>query len=129
MQEGEPQPKLRPAREDDKFIVSRDVVVVLPEFEHDNEVFGPLECRMLWSVKAKEVHVELTEANLRYVFAALQHSPPAEKKIEKKSKGEGCVAASPKRKRRKLKKRPSQASQDDPEQPFEPVAASLVADS
>ena len=61
MQEGEPQPKLRPAREDDKFIVSRDVVVVLPEFEHDDEVFGPLECRMLWSVKAKEVHVELTE--------------------------------------------------------------------
>ena len=118
--------------------------MVLPEFEQDDEVFGPLECRMLWSVKAKEAHevfgplecrmlwsvkakeahVELTEANLRYVFAALQHSPPAEKKIEKKSKGEGCVAASPKRKRRKLKKRPSQASQDDPEQPSEPVAAS-----
>eukprot|EP00435_Cladocopium_sp_Y103_P040437 s3284_g11.t1 len=36
--------------------------------------------RMLWSVKSKDLQVELNETNLRYIFAALECSDPIEKK-------------------------------------------------
>lgn len=114
LQEGEKPPaKIRAAREDDRFVISRDVEVKLPAIEtpEEGEVHGSISCLMLWSVRSEDIQIELTQANVRYCLMALKHSPPVPKE-----KPEDCVegeatnsgkCASPKKKRRKLKPRKS----------------------
>eukprot|EP00435_Cladocopium_sp_Y103_P017703 s5186_g4.t1 len=74
----EPAPRFRQAREDDRFLIAKDLEVNLPP--SDGVEFEGISCRMLWSVKSKDLQVELTETNLRYIFAALECSDPIEKK-------------------------------------------------
>lgn len=110
MKEGEPQPRFRQAREDDRFLIAQEISVWLPPFTSSDGIeFEGISCRMLWHVKSKDLHVELNETNLRYIFAALECSDPIEKK-EKAPKGEQDAPKSP-RKRRRLKRRKSQESE------------------
>jgi hypothetical protein len=107
MKEG---PRFRQAREDDRFLIAQEISVWLPPFTSSDGIeFEGISCRMLWHVKSKDLHVELNETNLRYIFAALECSDPIEKK-EKAPKGEQDAPKSP-RKRRRLKRRKSQESE------------------
>ena len=109
VQEGEPVPRFRQAREDDKFLVAKDLEVSLPPFTaSDGTQFASIRCRMMWSVKSKDLHIELTETNLRYIFAALECSEREEKKEKGTSKDDGQDAPRSPRKRRRLKRRQSQ---------------------
>ena len=104
VQEGEAPPKIRPPppREDDKWFVSRMVHVEFPEVE----AFGmpAREMTMLWSIRSRELEVELEEGNLRYIIAALSASDAV---VKAEVAAEPKEMASPRRKRRRLKKRPS----------------------
>ena len=62
------------------------------------------EMTMLWSVKSRDLDVELEEGNLRYIIAALSASDVV---VKEEVAAEPMEEASPKRKRRRLKKRPS----------------------
>ena len=70
LQEGEKPPKMRAAREDDKFVISRDVEVDMDAMTTPDGKCGPLRMRLMWSVRSKDVCVELTEENLRYCTAS-----------------------------------------------------------
>ena len=102
VQEGETPPKIRPAREDDKWVISRMVLVEFPEVEAVG--MAAREMTMLWSVKSRDLDVELEEGNLRYIIAALSASDVV---VKEEVAAEPMEEASPKRKRRRLKKRPS----------------------
>lgn len=65
VREGEPVPKRRPARNSDKLLVGRTVVVELPAFGSQAAV----SAKMLWEVKGDTIDVELNEANAEYVIA------------------------------------------------------------
>ena len=93
--DGEKPPRLRAARDEDKFLVSKSVEITLPPVDGR----AAHTCRVLWKIKSRDLHIELTNSNLAHVLASLACSPPAEKK-KKPLKG------SPKRKRR-LKRRMS----------------------
>ena len=102
VQDGEEPPKFRQAREDDKFVIARCVSVTLPAFtDGQGSAVDETEMHMLWSVKSKDIHIDLTDQNLRYCFSALECSPAVEKGRDEQK------IASPKKKRRKLKWRPS----------------------
>ena len=109
VKEDEAIPQFRKAREDDRFLISKDVEVNLPEFTSRCGVqFNEITMRMLWSVRSKDIHVELTDANVRYILAALGASDKEERKEKVVPKGEdGEAPRSPKR-RRRLKRRKSQ---------------------
>lgn len=88
--------------------MSRDVVVTFPE---GNEV------RMLWSVKSRELHIELSEQSLRFCFESLANSRPEEKKKKQKKDPaepdeEAEAMSPPKRKKRRLKRRSSHADSE-----------------
>lgn len=109
--DGEKKPKFRKVRDDDKFIICRSLNVELPAFTAaDGTEIDGIQCRMLWALKAKDLHVELSEENLRYCFAALANSEPIEKKSKKPRDEDGAEPAqcSSPRKRRRLKRRLSQ---------------------
>jgi hypothetical protein len=73
--DGEKKPKFRKVRDDDKFIICRSLNVELPAFTAaDGTEIDGIQCRMLWALKAKDLHVELSEENLRYCFAALANT-------------------------------------------------------
>ena len=81
VKEGEPVPRFRQAREDDKFLVAKDLPVdLLPFTSSDGIQFESISCMMLWSVNSKDFHIELSEKNLRYCFAALECLEREEKK-------------------------------------------------
>lgn len=106
VREGEPVPKRRPARNSDKLLVGRTVVVTLPAFGTQPSVAA----KMLWETKGDQIEVELTEANLQYVIHALRASPPAPKrKSTTGANGDGMSHEKSPRKKRRLKKRPSEA--------------------
>ena len=102
VREGEAPPKIRPSREDDKWFISRVVHVEFPEVE----AFGmpAREMTMLWSIRSRDLEVELEEGNLRYIIAALSASDAV---VKADAPEEPKEQPSPKRKRRRLKKRPS----------------------
>ena len=102
LQEGEAPPRIRHPREDDKWVISRLVVVDFPEVE----AFGMAarEMTMLWSIRSRDLDVELEEGNLRYIIAALSASDAV---VKAEVAAEPKEMASPRRKRRRLKKRPS----------------------
>ena len=107
-------PRFRQAREDDRFLVSKDLEVDLPPFTSSCGVqFSGITCRMLWSVKSKDLHVEVTEANLRYIFAALGASQREEKKEKGAPKDEGGDAPRSPKKRRRLRRRKSQETKEE----------------
>ena len=109
--DGEKKPKFRKVRDDDKFIICRSLNVELPAFTAaDGTEIDGIQCRMLWDLKAKDLHVELSEENLRYCFAALANSEPIEKKSKKPRDEDGAEPAqcSSPRKRRRLKRRLSE---------------------
>ena len=114
VKEGEPRPQFRKAREEDRFLVSKDLEVDLPPFTSSFGVqFSGITCRMLLSVRSNDIHVELTEKNLRYIFAALGSSEREEKKEKGVPKDEeGDAPRSPKRKRR-LRRRKSQETKEE----------------
>lgn len=97
---GEKPPRLRPARDEDRFLVAKSVAIELPPIV-DGEGEGHA-CRCLWKVKSKDIHIELTNENVAHVLASLACSPPAEKKRKEKP-----IKASPKR-RRRVKRRVSE---------------------
>ena len=101
VQEGETPPKMRQAREDDRLIIARDILVMFPSFHDVNGVEMPeREMRLLWSVKSKDIHVELTEDNIIYCLKALEVSEEME---PQQVQEEVQVQKSPKRKKRKRK--------------------------
>ena len=118
LQDGESAPKrFRQAREDDKFVIARDVMVSLPPIRAQNMEIEGIDARMLWSVKSKDIHVELVEQNLLYCFAALECSPPVEKKSaaagEDADDSQNPQVLSPgKKKKRKLKKVKSRETEE-----------------
>ena len=105
VQEGETPPRFRSAREDDKWVISRVVTVEFPEVE----AFGMAarEIAVLWSVKSRDIDVELDHGNLQYVIAALSASDVVVKAEVPAESVEKVEKASPKKKRRRLKRRPS----------------------
>ena len=109
LQEGEKPPKMRAAREDDKFVISRDVEVTMNKITTPDGEYGPLTMRLMWSVKSRDVAIELKEENVQYCMAALKHSAPAVK--AQPAEGDS-VKASPKKRRRKLKRTRSAESQE-----------------
>lgn len=102
VQEGEAPPRIRPAREDDKRVISRAVLVKFPEAEACG--MAAREMAMLWSANSRDMDVELEPGNLQYVIAALSASDAVNKA---EMAAEPMEKASPKRKRRRLRKRPS----------------------
>ena len=63
LQEGEKPPKMRAAREDDKFVISRDVEVTMNKITTPDGEYGPLTMRLMWSVKSRDVAIEFKEEN------------------------------------------------------------------
>ena len=110
LQEGEKPPKMRAAREDDKFVISRDVEVPMEKITTPDGEYGPLTMRLMWGVRTRDVAIELNEENLQYCMAALKHSAPAVKALP--AEGDPAVKASPKKRRRKLKRTRSAESQE-----------------
>ena len=102
---GDERPKMRPAREEDRFLVSRWVAVTLPEYRDSitEDMVPSHTCKVLWAIKPGDLSVELTQANLQFCFGAIRSAAPATKAEKPKVKG------SPK-KRRKVKRRKSQES-------------------
>ena len=107
-------PQFRKAREDDRFLVSKDLEVDLPPFTSRCGVqFSGITCRMLWSVKSKDLHIEVNEAILRYIFAALGSSEREEKKEKVVPEDEGGDAPRSPKKKRRLKRRKSQETKEE----------------
>ena len=68
---------------------------------------------MLWSVKSKDLHIEVNEAILRYIFAALGSSEREEKKEKVVPEDEGGDAPRSPKKKRRLKRRKSQETKEE----------------
>ena len=88
-------PKLRAAREDDRWLVSPVVDVTFGAFRdvHSGKDYPETTMGMIWQIKNGDCQIELTAANLDYCFAAIWTADPVERRPR----------ASPK-KRRKLKR-------------------------
>ena len=119
LHEGEARPKFRPAKNSDRLLVSREVMVPLPPVDTFPE---GITIRMLWQISGDDIWFELKRDNIEYAISALKISAPAEPK-EKKPVG------SPK-KRRRLRRKLSQppasvpgeeAEQAEPAEPAEPA--------
>ena len=102
LHEGEAAPKFRPAKNSDKLLVSREVMVQLPPVDTFSE---GIAARMLWQITCDDIWLELTHDNLKHAICALKNSAPAETKEKKKH------VASPKRKRR-LRRRSSNPAEE-----------------
>lgn len=107
---GGERPKLRPPREEDRWLVSSWVNVTLPAFEDisNQTQRDPHTLKVLWSIKQTDIWIELSLQNLEVCFALIRSSPKCEKEVKPKKVEKG----SPKRKR-KLKRRKSQESAEE----------------
>lgn len=71
---------------------------------------------MLWETKGDQIEMELTEANLQYVIHALRASSPMPKRKSAEATGADGDGVAPKaspRKKRRLKKRISEAPTEE----------------
>lgn len=79
LQEGESQPEFRHPREDDKFIISPVVQVALPPLLDGTP---GITAKMMWSVRSRDIAIELLPQNLKYCFAALRQSKAVVKETD-----------------------------------------------
>ena len=99
--------KIRPAREEDEYIVKRSIVLSMP----DVGGHGPLPIRFLWGVKS-DLYMELSVANLNYIKVAIKESPPIVKDITKANNNRRPVGRP--RKRRQLDPEQGDGAAADP---------------
>ena len=100
-EDDQPMHRLRAAKDDDGVLIDKRFVMIrLPAFSEPGREFPEISCRVLWQIKGANVWLELTEATVTYVLAALRVSERFVK--QKKLRG------SPKR-RRKLRRRASES--------------------
>ena len=97
---GEELPKIRSAKDSDKYTCGRSVVV-----DVSSEDLPPHSFRLLWGVSGQaEFWMSLTEENLEYCVRAITASPDQPKEARPKAKA--ACKGSP-RKRRRLRRRKS----------------------
>ena len=96
--------RCRPARLDDRFLVSKSVVLTLPVVAIDDINFAEREVRTLWQLRG-DIWLEMSEEVVLHVVYLLRQSPIRAKPVVK-------VKASPKRKR-KLKRRRSASADEE----------------
>ena len=104
----EPPQKIRPAVQQDEWLVDRTVTLHLPAVSPE---VPARNINFLWAVKGV-LHMELTSENLEYVRHAIMNSPRV---VKVKAK----APTSPKRRRKRLKKRDSEVEEPNPGVPAE----------
>ncbi|CAK9064419.1 unnamed protein product, partial [Durusdinium trenchii] len=74
-EDDQPMHRLRAAKDDDGVLIDKRFVMIrLPAFSEPGREFPEISCRVLWQIKGADVWLELTEATLTYVLAALRVS-------------------------------------------------------
>ena len=136
---GDPEPKLRAAREADCYLTGRIVNMSLPAVNFNNVAMPAMSMKALWSVSAPELWVELTELNLDYLWLYLKHGlaehvmKQPELRRRKTLRKQPIKDTSPKKRaRRSRRKARSEAPADEPEPaplPPAPVEESSSSDS
>ena len=122
-----PDDKIRAATEQDQWVAGRMISVSLPEVKGDDgaTIAERRDVRLLWGIRGADIWMELSDANLYYIRTAIRASKPQDADAKRKA-----PSTEPgRKKRRKLKRRPSaDAEQKQAENGEEPVEGALAAD-
>ncbi|CAE7038267.1 unnamed protein product [Symbiodinium sp. CCMP2592] len=101
--EGKPvPPRIRPAREEDQFLVGKTVMLDCPDIldQHDQVLQPARQIQFLWGTTS-DLFMELNEDNLAYIRCAIKESAPF---IQQPSKRRSKLQGSPKRLRKRGRK-------------------------
>lgn len=97
-----PPRKIRPAREDDAWLVSRTVAIEFEPIHAEESQYGPLTTSMLWGIHTQDLWVEMEPQALEYLRAYLHTFAPdpnvqirARKKRKTAKEGENAAEAEP----------------------------------